>query len=537
MVFALIRNFFRTIYLLVMDLYHFPEVRNMVKSVLLGWRQAGKRIKLTDSEGNSFRAVVVKGIHLHPFPLVESNINNYVKFHAREDDVWIVNWPKSGTHWVYEVVKLLITGREELTDSIKEGTMFPEACAVESLEKLPSPRVLDTHVPLKLFPEEALKQSKIIYTIRNPKDAFVSSYYHMKNNKGDLYDGTWNGYFDLTMDENTCLYGSWFDHVADWMEVLENNPNALVVKYEDMKRDLKKEVRRIAEFLGYPKSEEVYENVTTKCSFGHMKKAKKEPKSFWKPGGSMYRKGIVGDWKNHFTVAQNEKFNTIFNEKQNKLRVSVDFDIKEGTMFPEACAVESLEKLPSPRVLDTHVPLKLFPEEALKKSKIIYTLRNPKDAFVSGYYHMKNDRSLVGYEGSWNGFFELFINENTSVYGSWFDHVADWMEVLENNPNALVVKYEDMKRDLKKEVRRVAEFLGYPKSEEVYENVTKKCSFGHMKKAKKEPKSFWKPGGSMYRKGIVGDWKNHFTVAQNEKFNTIFNEKQNKLRVSVDFEL
>ncbi|XP_023933673.1 bile salt sulfotransferase-like [Lingula anatina] len=327
MVFAAIGNFFRSIYLLVMDLYHFPEVRNMFKSVMLGWKNAGKRKRLMDSEGNGLTVVEVNRVHLPPFPIVENNINNYDKFHARGDDVWIVNWPKSGTHWMYEVIKLLMTGREELTDSIKEGTMFPEACAVESLEKLPSPRVLDTHVPLKLFPEEALKKSKIIYTLRNPKDAFVSAYYHMKNDRSVSYEGSWNGFFELSVDENTCLCGSWFDHVADWMEVLENNPNALVVKYEDMKRDLKKEVRRVAEFLGYTKSEEVYENVTKKCSFGHMKKAKKEPKCFWKPGGSMYRKGIVGDWKNHFTVAQNEKFNAIFNEKRNKLRVSVDFEL------------------------------------------------------------------------------------------------------------------------------------------------------------------------------------------------------------------
>ncbi|XP_013381327.1 bile salt sulfotransferase-like [Lingula anatina] len=246
----------------------------MFKVMILGWRKIGKTIKLMDSEGNGLAVVEVKGVHLPLFPLVESNINNYDKFHARGDDVWIVNWPKSGTHWVYEVVRLLMTGREELTDSIKEGTMFPEACAVESLEKLPSPRILDTHVPLKLFPEEALKKSKIIYTLRNPKDAFVSGYHHRKNLKGGTsYCGTWNGYFDLTIDENACVYGSWFDHVADWMEVLENTPMLC---------------------SGYGKPEE---------------------------------RGIVGDWKNHFTVAQNKKSNAIFNEKRNKLRVSVDFEL------------------------------------------------------------------------------------------------------------------------------------------------------------------------------------------------------------------
>ncbi|XP_013409269.1 sulfotransferase 1C4 [Lingula anatina] len=267
-----------------------------------------------DSEGNGLAAVEVKGVHLPLFPLVESNINNIDKFHARGDDVLIVNWPKSGTHWVYEVVKLLMTGREELTDSIKEGTMFPEACAVESLEKLPSPRILDTHVPLKLFPDEALKKSMIIYILRNPKDAFVSGYHHRKNLKGGTsYCGTWNGYFDLTIDENACSHQLHFSLARRLLFVHT--------------QDLKKEVRRVAEFLGYPKSEEVYDNVTKKCSFGHMKKAKKEPKFFWKPGDSMYRKGIVGDWKNHFTVAQNEKFNAIFNEMRNKLRVSVDFEL------------------------------------------------------------------------------------------------------------------------------------------------------------------------------------------------------------------
>ncbi|XP_013386937.1 bile salt sulfotransferase isoform X2 [Lingula anatina] len=327
MVFGFISAFFRRLYLTIIDLYTLPELRPMLfgfmKQRLLG---GGANIeKVHDGHGGIVSTLFVDGVPLPPFPSLRSNLRQIDKFQVRSDDIWIVNWPKSGTHWMWEVVMMLSSGQAQLRDSVKVGAMFPEACTLQATEKMTSPRVLDTHVPFKLFPKAALK-SKIIYTVRNPKDACVSAYHHQKgmavHNKV-----SWEGTFELVTN-GKAHYGDWFDHVEEWLKVLENNPNALIVTYEDMKMDLKKQVRRVAEFLGYKRSEKFYDDVAKLCSFGNMKKEKRDIKSAWsKESAGIYRKGTVGDWKNYFTVAQNEKFNEIYNRRMKNINLDLKFEL------------------------------------------------------------------------------------------------------------------------------------------------------------------------------------------------------------------
>ena len=39
------------------------------------------------------------------------------------------------------------------------------------------------------------------------------------------------------------------------------------------------------------------------------------------------------------------------------------------------------------------------------------------------------------------------------------------------------------------------------------------------------------------RKGIVGDWKNHFTVAQNTHFDVVINKRLSGTGLQLDYEL
>ena len=45
-----------------------------------------------------------------------------------------------------------------------------------------------------------------------------------------------------------------------------------------------------------------------------------------------------------------------------------------------------------------------------KKVKVIYLQRNPKDTWVSLYNHAKGTKSPVGYDGTWDQFFDLLIS-------------------------------------------------------------------------------------------------------------------------------
>ena len=83
--------------------------------------------------------------------------------------------------------------------------------------------------------------------------------------------------------------------------------------------------------------------------------------------------------------------------------------IKEQDMM-EFLTPDIFEKRQSPRVLNTHLRPKYLPKKMVEEGKIILLVRNPKDVVVSNYrqtYGLK----LLGYDGSFPSFFELFLED------------------------------------------------------------------------------------------------------------------------------
>ncbi|XP_070560869.1 sulfotransferase 1C4-like isoform X2 [Ptychodera flava] len=157
--------------------------------------------------------------------------------------------------------------------------------------------------------------------------------------------------------------------------------------------------------------------------------------------------------------------------------------------------LKQMEKLPSPRLLKSHLPYHAFPSQAIrKKCKIVYVARNPKDTGVSYFHHCSLGVSSLDYKGSWNDFYQLYVNDKV-WYGSWFDHVLTWWQ-RRDDENILFLKYEDMKKKMKKD-----------------ENVNISLLVGDKDKHQ------------FIRKGVVGDWMNFFTVAQNKEYEKIYEER------------
>lgn len=79
---------------------------------------------------------------------------------------------------------MLLSGKAEYEKRSKNMAMM-EATQIEELEKMASPRVMNTHVPAFMLPKQVKdKKVKIIHVYRNLKDTFVSLYFHFKQNPG-----------------------------------------------------------------------------------------------------------------------------------------------------------------------------------------------------------------------------------------------------------------------------------------------------------------------------------------------------------------
>uniref|UniRef100_UPI00358F3A07 sulfotransferase 1C2-like isoform X2 n=1 Tax=Myxine glutinosa TaxID=7769 RepID=UPI00358F3A07 len=186
--------------------------------------------------------------------------------------------------------------------------------------------------------------------------------------------------------------------------------------------------------------------------------------------------------------------------------------------YPKS-AVETINNLPSPRDINIHSPISHISKSILeKKCKVICVLRNPKDVAVS-YYHFHTFNNMLPNPGTWSEFLQNFMIGKVG-FSSWFDHVKGWWS-LRKQPNIFFLFYEAMKKDLGYEAGRLASFLGRDLSPEAMKNLVEQLSFNSMK-ANMDDKfpNVASPAGFSFkqflRKGQVGDWKNHFTVAQNE---------------------
>ncbi len=169
------------------------------------------------------------------------------------------------------------------------------------------------------------------------------------------------------------------------------------------------------------------------------------------------------------------------------------------------------------RFAKTHLPFHLW-EDNIKKHpevKIIQTLRNPKDTLVSYYHHSQSDLLQGYFNGSWDDYFSL-IEKKQLAWGDYFDHIVPWYQFNKNRENSLIIKYEDMKKDHKGHVIKIADFLGHNITEYILSVIVHETSFNEMfLKYKACPLPGWHPERDPFvRKGQVGGWVNYFTAEQ-----------------------
>jgi len=259
-------------------------------------------------------------------------------FEFRDDDVVLVSYPKTGTHWMQEIVYLVHNeGKVRLTDqSSKDKMPFLEMRrppgqkpSMDALADQDSPRLIKSHQGIKFFRKPLENTStKFIVLMRNARDTLVS-YYHFYRSCAFLgnFTGTFEEFFEM-FKAKKLAQGDWFDFVKGWHDQ-KDNPNCCFFKYETMKADLPSQVRRLAVFMGKNLSDDVIADICQQVSLESMKSNPRlngskttaviDPKI-----APLIRKGAVGDWKNHFSSAMQNEFDSIYEREMTG--VDIDFE-------------------------------------------------------------------------------------------------------------------------------------------------------------------------------------------------------------------
>ncbi|CAH1245089.1 SULT1A4 [Branchiostoma lanceolatum] len=263
---------------------------------------------------------------------------------VKEDDVFVATYTRSGTTWTEEILSLIYNGGD--VEEVKstpiytripyvEYKYFPEGqTEYERFLELPSPRLGKTHVPYNMLPRQLQEgRGKLICVARNPKDVAVSNFYFNGMNRSFKTPASWDSFLYDFMAGNVPL-GSVFDHVLGYW-VHRSNPGMLFIKYEDLQKDLHGTVKKLADFVGHQLPPGTIDKIVDHCSFKSMSENpmtnySKHPEQrcrFDTSNSEFIRKGVVGDWKNHFTDKQNEAFDKMLEDKLSGTGLEYDFGI------------------------------------------------------------------------------------------------------------------------------------------------------------------------------------------------------------------
>ena len=262
----------------------------------------------TPPPGFEMKSRMPKPLRGKPLRYMQRCVAQVVRNHPHRN-LLILGQPKSGSTWVHRMLADLPGYVKWTPDNIKVWTNHdlrrsdfippPRGYTVTKVHASPSPEniaiVRDTRRPY-------------IVTLRDPRDLAVSWAYFIANNKSVGYEDI----HERSVSERIHIYiedvlSRILDWALGWLEESSESGQGLVLRYEQLLTDTPELVQRAAEHLGVRVSDHKLASIVDRHSFAKAtgrKAGQEDNKAF-------NRKGISGDWRNHFTPEHTAAFEAV----------------------------------------------------------------------------------------------------------------------------------------------------------------------------------------------------------------------------------
>lgn len=228
------------------------------------------------------------------------------EYDERDDDIIVVTYPKAGTTWVLQILHLLQNGGEQGGVPLDRAVGWLERDDVGCLRAMPGPRLIKTHLPLRLLP---FGKAKYVYVGRNPKDLAVSYFHHARAKEDFGYVGSWDDFLKLFLD-GQVEGGDWWEHTLEGLVSARAAASQFIfLWYEEMRGDPHAAIRRIADFAGIEASDELVTTVVDRSTLQYMRGSRLTNVKWTKErrGEAPHlRCGAVGEWDVFFSECQEQ---------------------------------------------------------------------------------------------------------------------------------------------------------------------------------------------------------------------------------------
>jgi hypothetical protein len=199
-------------------------------------------------------------------------------FAVYSDDTFVVSYPRSGNTWTrFLIANLMFPGENVTFGNIER--LIPDTSSQSNrvLKRTPRPRIIKTH---QYFDH---RYGRTIYIVRDPRDVALSYYdFHRKYRQiSDSYPlEAWVEDF-IRGKLISADWGSWGENVASWLYTRGQNPDFLLLRYEDMIEQTPRELARIARHLRIDVTPEQLSAVIERSSAQRMRELEKLEENEW----------------------------------------------------------------------------------------------------------------------------------------------------------------------------------------------------------------------------------------------------------------
>ncbi len=220
-----------------------------------------------------------------------------------DHDIFIAGFPKSGNTWMQSLVSGVVYGIDPaFLPFTLAGDLVVDVHARTFYKRYQDTAFFKTH----FLPKKRYK--RVIYLVRDGRDAMVS-YHSMQKVLGRKISMS-----EMIVDGKGVFPAKWHKHVRTWL----TNPydaDMMVVRYEDLLSDTLKEMRRVCDFVGLERSDEILNKVIEGNTFSKMKKKAGKLKDLGHPSWrgdhfkQFFRKGQSSDYRDQMPEKLLKKFN------------------------------------------------------------------------------------------------------------------------------------------------------------------------------------------------------------------------------------
>lgn len=241
--------------------------------------------------------------------------------------IFVAGYPKSGTTWVenflYQLpgyVPRALTGDKKI---IVNQDLPSDAFKIFSKKGYSYVKTHCNPTPenIKILKENNI--NKVILMWRDPRDIIISRYFHLLKKPKQPWEPNYMDYTKVSknnglMNSIEVVSSDINEWIKGWKNIMKNNViKCLLITYEDLLRNPKKSFRSILDFYGINYNESDLDKYIEKAG------KKKKFNIGRSPGHqATFRKGISGDWKNHFTDEHKEKIK----EKMGNLLIELGYE-------------------------------------------------------------------------------------------------------------------------------------------------------------------------------------------------------------------